>query len=157
MKAARDLIVGDVVEFARGGKAAVLRVPAVLRECRDRRVITFRKFSDNTMYDEAFHPDSQFTVHPVENISPVQAKAEELFNALRWSFRFIETYAHEYMGPATLEINKVRALLDELDPPKPPTLEEAIAELRSLTVAARYAGLSALVEGAENFLKRVPN
>lgn len=40
----------------------------------------------------------------------------ELEQRLRWALRFIEIYAHEHIGPATPEVNKVRATLAKIEP-----------------------------------------
>lgn len=92
-------------------------------------------------------------------LTPVQQAAEKLKYSLRWTLNFIETYAADAMGPATPEFNKVRALLDELDPPKPPTVEEALAVLRQLDRDSKgwAATEGGALDNARKLLKRVSN
>lgn len=72
-------------------------------------------------------------------LTPAQQLAEELRDRLQWLLGFVSTYARGHMGPATPEFDKVRALLDKVMPPNPPTLAEVLA---ALELSTKWANLN---------------
>jgi hypothetical protein len=147
-KAARDLVPGDimcgqvVLNARTTGSGRIELTLATLGGAADCGVQTHA-------------PDSQFMVELPAGLTPVQAAADKLLDMLR------DTHAICMgQGPQRYGRLDIEALLDELTPPKPPTLEEAINVLRNLTQNVRSAGPCAtpcsLVADAERLLARVP-
>lgn len=86
-------------------------------------------------------------------LTPVQARADELLEGLQIAMASLK-------GLRALpedEAARLSALLDELDPPKPPTLEEAIEVVRQLAKSAGTEKQYDALAAARGLLKRVPN
>lgn len=149
MKPARDLKPGDIF-FAAGARAVV--VYSELDETQRVRLLyaligTRERDCELSSTNQA--PGAQFTVELPAGLTPVQEAAETLLG-----------YARLYLDQAAqrnVDCVELRALLDELEPPKPPTLEEAIAVLRELTgplsLQSQYEKVR---EDARKLLARVP-
>lgn len=82
--------------------------------------------------------DAMYTVQ-VGDLTPVQEHADNLLASLKWAVGFIETYARDHIGPATPEMNKARQVIDAVEPPQPPTMDEVLA---ALALAAKWVNLN---------------
>lgn len=138
-KAARDLVPGDVLLF--GATRAVVTFVEPDPDRTRFSVSVVLLGADEPVRVNPYLADSQFTVEAPAGLTPVQAAADRLHDLLR--------------AATTVEHERERiALLDELDPPKPPTLDEALALLRALVL--KELGLDRAMEAASKLLARVP-
>lgn len=87
---------------------------------------------------------AMFNVERPDPLTPAQQHADELLVMVRRL-----TSMHNVNGPA---VEDGRQLLDKIDPPKPATLEEAVALLRQLAERTN----TMLGPELERFLARVP-
>lgn len=154
-KAARNLVPGDVCRTT-DGRAVVLYA----RDIAGGRVeLTLGMLGEFGAANEILThaPDSQFTVEAPAGLTPVQAAADKL---LGYALAYRDCAINDKVPSMTsYEGEALCVLLDELDPPKPPTLDETIKVLRKLE-AAQWIGSGALTtvfNEIRKLLARVPN
>lgn len=91
-------------------------------------------------------------------LTPAQAAADKL---LCYARRLYESEGVDGREPMLSELGhkNLGLLLDELDPPKPPTLDDALAVLRQLDRDSKGwpATEGGALDNARKLLKRVPN
>lgn len=148
-KAARDLVPGDMVIF--DGARAVVTHTEIDETQRVRFLFAMLGKRDYELTSTTQSPHSQFMVELPAGLTPVQAAADKL---LLYARALRACAVNELVPRMSLdEGDALRVLLDELDPPKPPTLEEAIVLMRGMQSRARASDSDAIAK----FLARVPN
>lgn len=153
MKPAQDLKPGDVFFFC--GARAVVVHSEIDEAQRVRFWFAMMGTRDYELSSTTQAPDAQFTVELPVGLTPVQARADELLGYVK------EFSAHlrgeeSHWGPHFAA--NLQDTIDELDPPKPPTLAEALSLLRKFESDRLTAeGYDKAIADMRTFLKRVPN
>lgn len=149
-KAARDLVPGDVVVYPDDVRLVVF---AIDQSDPNSGAPPFTSIHWATLGDYRptkplfCSPDSQFMVELPAGLTPVQAAADKLLELC------LEYFTNDSEKRHAAAYAELRALLDELDPPKPPTLQEAVALLRSM----RGVLVKDSADAVNKFLARVPD
>lgn len=126
-KATRDLVAGDVLVFDdKGRRVVILARPSSSPNHISVSSVELGAYNEDGIRINHFPLDSQFIVEAPAGLTPVQAAADRLLDSAR---TLLKQVAEAPVGQR-IDFGDLRTLLDELDPPKPPTLEEALEVLR---------------------------
>jgi hypothetical protein len=153
-KAARDLEPGDVLVYGED-RAVVTRTDVGSHGVSISSVV----LGDDIVSVGRHSLDSQFKVEIPAGLTPVQAAAEKLLDFVEDYEIFLKNHDPEYEHATKERRAQLSALLDEVCPPKPPTLEEAVTVLRELVSPrnALHSKYEKACEAAHALLARVPS